>query len=827
MSVNPNLSLIDAINTDIDFEKTNLYQKQLNNIENSIKLNLNISDPTLVKTGALGNIINLITHAKIDNKIFLKNLVNQLNPVTADTFSSLAFHAGLCNYNISFANPSTYTIQFLIPEIDFSANFENELFKYTISPGCYITSSTGFSFNIEDKIEIIQKKSGVFGTCFSKNQGNYNLEVSKVQNPTNKSTNIFLINYTNLKQYKRTFYLYPLYNSLDSNLQMYINTFNIKLNDISKLNEINVWKRKVNIDEPVFILNNEIFNKYISEEFVNVFNLEKQDIKYNTFSSNNDSKDVFLDFGNNNVNITTGNGITGEPCFNGEYLLIEIKETEGMYANSNFITSDDMVFNRVTKEILNIYNNNVKTSGKSDIKAIALQGGRDGTNIETIKELQTNIGNLNSTRNNITSLNDFTIHFTRNGIEPFIDTKYFNSNNNYFIYNLFKYDNKILKTDTVNLLASELEINPFFPTKTIKNIETFSPFYYKKEKNHFKAFIVNSNIEMSFDSSVPKYDSNRISNNIGLYLIYDFVEKSSYLKLSNTNADYKYIISTDKFEATLDATNGFTFQINTRYLDSYCLLNDPIRSLNINVLDKDSNFIINFFNRNCKYFQLEHIQNNFIFQDTVSTNKQNYVINLPFMEITFRDIIFDKNNTGSNSLSANLLRNFFTSLRDKNMYAPNINITQSFYNTIYIDDTYKDYIFKFNDNGNLLTTENMLKVDLIIDNKKFIDSEFTNIGDLEFSIKEKLIMYLYTKQGFSTNFFETEIEKLISNTYSFIKNIEIKFPKKFQINDTETIYYNMEEALLKNELSMKQIIDFTPFYIYYNENFIIFKTVLI
>ena len=498
-----------------------------------------------------------------------------------------------------------------------------------------------------------------------------------------------------------------------------------------------------------------------------------------------------------------------------------------MYANSNFITSDDMVFNSVTKEILNIYNNNVKTSGKSDIKAIALQGGRDGTNIETIKELQTNIGNLNSTRNNITSLNDFTIHFTRNGIEPFIDTKYFNSNNNYFIYNLFKYNNKILKTDTVNLLTQELENNPFFPTKTIKNIETFSPFYYKKEKNHFKAFIVNSNIEMSFDSSVPKYDSNRISNNIGLYLIYDFIEKSSYLKLSNTNADYKYIISTDKFEATLDASNGFTFQINTRYLDSYCLLNDPIRNLNINVLDKDSNFIINFFNRNCKYFQLEHIQNNFIFQDTINSNKNNYAINLPFMEISFRDIIFDKTNDGSNSISATLLRNFFTSLRDKTMYAPNINITQSFYNTIYIDDIYKDYIFKFNDNGNLLTTENMLKVDLIVDNKNFIDSEFTNIGDLEFSIKEKLIMYLYTKQGFSTNFFETEIEKLISNNYSFIKNIEIKFPKKFQINDTETIYYNMEEALLKNELSMKQIIDFTPFYIYYNENFIIFKTVLI
>ena len=254
---------------------------------------------------------------------------------------------------------------------------------------------------------------------------------------------------------------------------------------------------------------------------------------------------------------------------------------------------------------------------------------------------------------------------------------------------------------------------------------------------------------------------------------------------------------------------------------------DPIRSLNINVIDKDGNFVINFYNRNCKYFQLEHVQNNFIFQDTISSDKPNYAINLPFIELSFRDIIFDKNNDGSNSISTKLLRNFFTSLKDKNMYAPNINITQSFYNTIYIDDNFKDYIFKFNDNGNLLTTENMLKVDLLIDNKKFIDSEFTNIGDLEFNIKEKLITYLYTKQGFSTNFFETEIEKLISNTYNFIKNIEIKFPKKFQINDTETIYYNMEEALLKNELSMKQIIDFTPFYIYYNENFIIFKTTLL
>ena len=262
------------------------------------------------------------------------------------------------------------------------------------------------------------------------------------------------------------------------------------------------------------------------------------------------------------------------------------------------------------------------------------------------------------------------------------------------------------------------------------------------------------------------YD-NLYSNEINTWL------NNDYLKLNNVNADYKYIISTDKFEATFDATNGFVFQINTRFLDSYCLLVDPIRSLNINVIDKDGNFVINFYNRNCKYFQLEHVQNNFIFQDTISSDKPNYAINLPFIELSFRDIIFDKNNDGSNSISTKLLRNFFTSLKDKNMYAPNINITQSFYNTIYIDDNFKDYIFKFNDNGNLLTTENMLKVDLLIDNKKFIDSEFTNIGDLEFNIKEKLITYLYTKQGFSTNFFETEIEKLIFESIVFLSFVNI------------------------------------------------------
>jgi len=79
---------------------------------------------------------------------------------------------------------------------------------------------------------------------------------------------------------------------------------------------------------------------------------------------------------------------------------------------------------------------------------------------------------------------------------------------------------------------------------------------------------------------------------------------------------------------------------------------------------------------------------------------------------------------------------------------------------------------------------------------------------------------LYKKNGFSTDFFETEIESLIFKNYDFIKNVAVLFPKKFRVNKTDEIYYNMEQALMDNKLTMLEIIKFCPFYIYYNNDYI-------
>ena len=64
------MNIVDNIEED-----SNQYKDELNNISNKLKQKLNVASPTLLKTGAMGNLINLITHAKLDNKVYLNQIV--------------------------------------------------------------------------------------------------------------------------------------------------------------------------------------------------------------------------------------------------------------------------------------------------------------------------------------------------------------------------------------------------------------------------------------------------------------------------------------------------------------------------------------------------------------------------------------------------------------------------------------------------------------------------------------------------------------------------------------------------------------------------------
>jgi hypothetical protein len=56
-----------------------------------------------------------------------------------------------------------------------------------------------------------------------------------------------------------------------------------------------------------------------------------------------------------------------------------------------------------------------------------------------------------------------------------------------------------------------------------------------------------------------------------------------------------------------------------------------------------------------------------------------------------------------------------------------------------------------------------------------------------------LIAYglLLTKEGFSVDYYETELEKLIYDNINIFKNIEVLSPKAFTIYDSRDVYTNM------------------------------------
>lgn len=816
------------IQQSLEIENTKTFLDEQEIVINRIKTDLNVMDPVLLKTGAMGNLVNLITHAKLDNKIFLKDLTKQLNPVIADKFGSLAFHCSLNNYDISFANPSEYSIQFILDDIDFSNSYIDSRIKYIIEPNTFIQSENDLEFTLEDKIEIIQTKNGIIANCFDNNTKTiYNLEVIKTINPQKQDSSIFLINYGNLKQYKRKFYSFSLYDSININMEKVINSYNIDDLDISTIHSINCWKREINLDEPSFYLDDKL-KQYISSDFKEVFNLIELDTKYNNYISTADDDHVFIELGNNNIKVISGNGINGKKANTGEYIIIEIKTTVGKDANDPFIKKDNFIFGDVTREIVSSYDSSIKNINKVDIKAISIQGGVNGTNSETITEIQTNLANVLSSRNNITTINDYIYHFTKYGIEPFVDIKYFNTSNNYFIYNIFRFGNDIIKTTTKTLNESELKDNLFFPKFTYNDKELFSPFYYKKERNKYEAYSIDKEIYITLDSNIPSYDNLRLNNNILCKLMYNFKDRKSYIQISNFSIDNIYEFSCNQFKFNLSNSNAFSQEIPVQFLDDFCLLLKPIKDIKINVFDSNANLLINYISRDSllnenKYFQLQSRQSNFIYFDNNTNNSTTLgnVLNLPFMDLEYFDTIIDS------KVGYSAIKDFFTVKEDNNLFAPNIRVTQSFYNTIDIDNKYNEYVFEFNDNGTLLSTENLLKLELLILNKDFILSEYSNITDLEIDIRNEIGSLLYNKNGFKTDFYETEIETHIKNKFNFIKNISIKFPRKFKVNDTAEIYYKMEEALIDNKITMMDVINFTPFYIYYNSSFITIDTKLI
>ena len=195
-----------------------------------------------------------------------------------------------------------------------------------------------------------------------------------------------------------------------------------------------------------------------------------------------------------------------------------------------------------------------------------------------------------------------------------------------------------------------------------------------------------------------------------------------------------------------------------------------------------------------------------------------YLLRLPFVDKEFYDKV-DYNEFYS------VLEQFFTIGSNPNDFSLTSRVQQCFYNTIKIEDKYQPYLFEQN-NIIIPSPKIPIQLDILIDSMELYLSKYDTQYDLEFDLKLKITEFLMTKEGFEISFYESELEDYLYNYFNsdkkVLKNIDIKTPKMFIVNNAEDIYYNMIQ-----DLSIFETLEFIPPYFYYDYNNILINTKII
>jgi len=767
----------------------------LTDYENIFREQLKVSNPALLKTGALGTLVNIFANIKYDNAIYYNKLLREMNPATATEFSSLLFHSSILNYNITFGTPSFMQVSFLIPEFRLR---ESEILTYDISRDTEFTDDGGFSYTLEEDIKINVNNTVVTAKRYSDSEIN-DLEITKVKNPLNNTLNMYLVEYDGLRQYQRTF---NSFNIPDYDVgENY--TFSIDIPSIDDIFQINAWIRKeAHLKEAIQIGRLE----KISTSTINTYlDLKAMNIKYNKFNANQFENNLYLKISENQLIFTIGDGVNGRKLTAGDQIIVETKLTKGEQGNvasAEFNLQDILV----TSEDDGGYTKESKTN----LKVLSLTGGELGQDIEDLEIIKSEMIAKNSTRNSITTLNDFEVMYNLDGGKPFIDAKFFNSQNHVFIYNIIRDSNqRIVPTCTFNIKETDFSKELFMPTFEYQGEKLISPFYFKKKFNHYTSYMVRPDIKIQLKTTSNVDKLLKLKNSIGLYITYDYFERKSRIELLNYNTLYTYRISNNLFSVELNIHNQFKAIINQRFLDEYCLLEKDVTDFTVDILHNEAPILS--MTSVGSYNQLVEKQDHFYYTELDrldTTNEIRHVLHIPFLALDYLKLskiakVFKK------------LDKFFRVQEDVNNVAFNVGVTQSFYNTIHIDKKYRNFVLDQNTNGDLLTTRNQIIIDVIVDKHEYQKSDYESIEELEFDLKSSIYKTLRSAEGFDVEFYETLLEKDISNKYNMIKNIDVLSPKVFSTNSATKIYDKMDKEL-GSSIKLLDIINFVPPYFFFD-----------
>ena len=78
--------------------------------ENLVSTELKVANPSFLKTGVLGALINSMAIIKSDNASFYNGLVKESSAATAETYKGLFFHSTVKQVEVEFSTPSTFEL---------------------------------------------------------------------------------------------------------------------------------------------------------------------------------------------------------------------------------------------------------------------------------------------------------------------------------------------------------------------------------------------------------------------------------------------------------------------------------------------------------------------------------------------------------------------------------------------------------------------------------------------------------------------------------------------------------------------------------------------
>jgi len=820
------------------------YNATLTEWENIIRVKLKVANPALIKSGALGVLVNYLAGIKYDTLQFYTKTFQETNVGLAQDFNSMLYHSTIFGTELEFAVPATLSSSIVVPEVSVAGT---DVLIYTIPRYTPFVDINGLNYIFISEIKMEFSAAGLKATAWNPQSGTRKLTVTKTANPNVPGANVYLVHNSDAQQFKRDFWYYnvPEYNVGESF------SASIGIENIVELKEINAW---VNTGVPLTQQQKYEIELMDPDKVEGAFyedgvDLKRLNIKFYKFDSSARDNDIFFDIYETSIKFETGDGTHGSVLPANSELIIDVQNTkgeQGNVSNSEFLLTD-----------VSISDGDYKTT----LNGVSTTGSYGGKNIEQIDGIRENIFNQITIRNSVITENDYERLFKYQDIKPFVDAKFLDAKAFVFLFNVIHDNDQVVETMAFNYKESDLIKTPFYPIYSYSGRELVSPFYYKaRDINTVDAYIVNPQVTFTLNPSTDSPTQTALADyRIDLALTYEFQRTQSGMTglsfieiISDVNPDYEYRFYCSWLGAggyiTLNSGNDFKYEINTMYTDPYCIVRDITKDIRVEVYDLTTNTENNYtqellviFTDSMEYHQLikkqtfykyyrdaeiidttttsdsvAYLDNQLsnlmatttdVFEVSEETNSEAYLLRVPFINLEW---FFGKNANET----FEIMDDYFIVEYIGNNINYNTQLIQTFHNTIDIPSKYYPYLFEENTMPILDKPMMDIKIELFVDRNIFITSEYSTVTDLELAVKILAIKYLKNKEGFMVDYFETDLEKAIYNEFSpLILNVKVGNPTMFRVNTPDTIY----DGIQKN-LDFEDILDFIPPYFFYDYN---------